>query len=98
MSVNTVTRVSESAPQQVSTPKRKGRRRGQRSAAASIGLHATLIVASIIAVFPLFWVLVISFKPNSKAVTAEPSPFGDSSVDNYVDILTGLKGPFLTWF
>lgn len=98
MSVDTATRASESDPQQVSTPKRKGRRRGQRSTAASIGLHATLIVASTVAVFPLFWVLVISFKPNSKAVTAEPSLFDESSVDNYVDILTGVKGPFLTWF
>lgn len=40
--------------------RRRGRRRGPL---ASLTLHATLVVASFVAVFPVAWVLVTSFKP-----------------------------------
>lgn len=36
--------------------------RGKRSPLASVGLHATLIGASVIAVFPVLWVLLTSLK------------------------------------
>jgi arabinogalactan oligomer / maltooligosaccharide transport system permease protein len=72
--------------------------RKRRSAKASVGLHAALIVASLIAVFPVFWILVTSFKPDARAISPEPSLFDQSSVDNYVDILTGTRGSFLAWF
>lgn len=61
-------------------------------------MHATLIVASLIAVFPILWVVVVSLKPNSKAIEATPSLFNESSLDNYVDVLSGQKGSFLHWF
>jgi len=73
-------------------------RRASRSTVASIGLHAALIVASLIAVFPVFWVLVTSFKPDAKAVEPTPKLFNESSLDNYTRILAGDKGSFLTWF
>lgn len=73
-------------------------RRGKRSLPASIALHATLIVASLIAVFPVFWIFVVSFKPNSKAIETSPTLFNESSLDNYIDILSGAKGAFLNWF
>ncbi|MCW2633398.1 MAG: ycjP1, partial [Pseudonocardia sp.] len=38
----------------------------RRSPLASVGLHATLIFASFVAVFPIFWILVTSFKPDDK--------------------------------
>lgn len=69
-----------------------------RSTAASIGLHAALVVASLIAVFPVFWVLVVSFKPNAKAIESTPTLFNESSLDNYRDVLSGAKGAFLSWF
>jgi arabinogalactan oligomer/maltooligosaccharide transport system permease protein len=65
---------------------------------ASVGLHAGLIVASLIAVFPVFWVLVTSFKPDARAVETTPQLFNESSLDNYARILGGEKGAFLTWF
>lgn len=77
---------------------RAPRQRGRRSRRASIGLHATMIGTSLIAVFPVFWILVVSFKPDSKAVEPTPSLFDESSLDNYVDILSGRNGAFLTWF
>lgn len=74
------------------------RGRGRRSTLASIGLHGALVIASLIAVFPVFWVVVVSFKPDAKAIEATPSLFNDSSVDNYTDVLSGAKGSFLAWF
>ncbi|SEQ29068.1 carbohydrate ABC transporter membrane protein 2, CUT1 family [Lentzea xinjiangensis] len=73
-------------------------KRSDRSPLASIGLHAALVVASLVAVFPVFWVLVTSFKPDARAVETSPQLFNESSLDNYTRILGGEKGAFLTWF
>ncbi|MFD0199820.1 MULTISPECIES: sugar ABC transporter permease [Saccharothrix] len=73
-------------------------KRSRRSPVASIGLHGALVVASLIAVFPVFWVLVTSFKPDAKAVETTPKLVNDSSLDNYGRILAGEKGDFLAWF
>jgi arabinogalactan oligomer/maltooligosaccharide transport system permease protein len=70
----------------------------RRSRKASVGLHAALIVASLIAVFPVFWILLTSFKPDGRAISPDLKLFDQSSMDNYVDILSGTKGSFLTWF
>ncbi|KOX31709.1 ABC transporter permease [Saccharothrix sp. NRRL B-16348] len=73
-------------------------KRTQRSPLASVGLHGALVVASLIAVFPVFWVLVTSFKPDAKAVETTPKLVNDSSLANYGRILAGEKGDFLAWF
>ncbi|WP_433267625.1 sugar ABC transporter permease [Actinosynnema sp. CS-041913] len=77
---------------------RRPLKRSERSTAASVALHAALIGASLIAVFPVFWVLVTSFKPDARAVETTPKLVNESSVDNYVRILSGDKGNFLAWF
>ncbi|MCK2237842.1 MULTISPECIES: sugar ABC transporter permease [unclassified Crossiella] len=74
------------------------RKRGTRSPLASFGLHATLVLASVIAVFPVFWVLVTSFKPDSRAVEPTPKLINEFTTGNYTDVLTGAKGDFLSWF
>ncbi|MFE2753812.1 sugar ABC transporter permease [Actinosynnema sp. NPDC059335] len=79
-------------------PRGRAPKRAQRSPLASVGLHAALVVASLIAVFPVFWVLVTSFKPDAKAVETTPKLVNDSSLDNYGRILAGEKGDFLAWF
>ncbi|MFI9012217.1 sugar ABC transporter permease [Actinosynnema sp. NPDC053489] len=76
----------------------RARRRSERSVGASAGLHAALVVASLIAVFPVFWVLVTSFKPDAKAVETTPKLLNDSTLGNYARILAGEKGDFLAWF
>ncbi|GAA0653390.1 ABC transporter permease subunit [Kutzneria viridogrisea] len=73
-------------------------KRGQRSRAASFGLHAVLVVASVIAVFPVFWVLVTSFKPDERAIEPSPQLVNNSSLDNYVDVVSGAEGSFGYWF
>ncbi|MER7014295.1 carbohydrate ABC transporter permease [Saccharopolyspora sp. NPDC000359] len=88
----------DAASLRATTAAARPRTRRHRSTAASIGLHAALVVASLIAVFPVFWVLVISFKPDAKAIERTPALFADSTVDNYWDVLSGAKGAFLSWF
>lgn len=68
--------------------------RGRRSPLASVGLHATLIVASVIAVFPVLWVLLTSLKPAKYAITTDF--FKETTLANYSDLLKNTE--FLTWF
>ncbi|MFD8917478.1 sugar ABC transporter permease [Streptomyces sp. NPDC088147] len=69
-------------------------RRGHRSPLASVALHATLIVASVIAVFPVLWVFLTSLKPASYATTTDF--FKETTFENYTNLLRDT--PFLTWF
>ncbi|MES4906804.1 MULTISPECIES: carbohydrate ABC transporter permease [unclassified Streptomyces] len=66
----------------------------RRSPLASVGLHATLIVASAVAVFPPLWLLVTSFKPKSEAFST--NVVRNPTLDNYHHVLADTK--FLTWF
>ncbi|QPK50447.1 carbohydrate ABC transporter permease [Streptomyces gardneri] len=68
--------------------------RGRRSPLASVALHLTLITASVIAVFPVLWVLLTSLKPAEFAITTDF--FKETTVENYTNLLRDT--PFLTWF
>ncbi|WP_412080242.1 sugar ABC transporter permease [Streptomyces sp. SJL17-1] len=68
--------------------------RGRRSPLASVALHVTLIVASVIAVFPVLWVLLTSLKPAKYAITTDF--FKETTLENYTNLLNDT--PFLTWF
>ncbi|MEU6058133.1 carbohydrate ABC transporter permease [Streptomyces sp. NPDC047097] len=72
----------------------KTRRRGQRSPLASVGLHAGLVIASVVAVFPVLWVLLTSLKPAKYATTTDF--FRETTFENYTNLLRDT--PFLTWF
>jgi arabinogalactan oligomer/maltooligosaccharide transport system permease protein len=74
--------------------RRRRRRRGQRSPLASIGLHAGLLVATFIAVFPILWIVLASFKPKDKLrnISLIDSP----TLENYTNLLTHTD--FLRWF
>ncbi|MDX3849526.1 carbohydrate ABC transporter permease [Streptomyces sp. AK02-01A] len=69
-------------------------RRGRRSPLASAALHATLVVASVTAVFPVLWVFLTSLKPPSYATTTDF--FKETTFENYTKLLRDT--PFLTWF
>jgi arabinogalactan oligomer/maltooligosaccharide transport system permease protein len=71
------------------------RRRGQRGPLASFGLHATLIGASVIAVFPLAWVVLTSLKTDRNA-WLQPGEFSDLGFGNYGHALSDTL--FGTWF
>lgn len=68
----------------------------RRSVLASIALHATLVVASIIAVFPVVWVVLTSFKPGVWVNSSELTLVKEPTLDNYVYVLTETNFP--TWF
>ncbi|MFE7513999.1 sugar ABC transporter permease [Streptomyces sp. NPDC057540] len=76
-------------PRTVNTPVR-----GRRSPLASVALHLTLIAASVIAVFPVLWVLLTSLKPAKFATTTDF--FKETTFENYTNLLNDT--PFLTWF
>ncbi|NEC63699.1 carbohydrate ABC transporter permease [Streptomyces sp. SID9727] len=73
---------------------RPPRKRGERSPVASVALHLTLIVASVIAVFPVLWVLLTSLKPAKYATTTDF--FRDTTIVNYTNLIKDTE--FLTWF
>ncbi|QEU94791.1 sugar ABC transporter permease [Streptomyces kanamyceticus] len=74
---------------------KKVRGREERSTLASVALHGTLILASLVAAFPVVWIVFISLGPK----TAWQSPgevLGNLSLDNYAKVLTDTDFP--QWF
>ncbi len=72
----------------------KPRPRGHRSPLASVGIHATLVVTSFIAVFPVAWIALASLKPRDQIDSL--APLVEPSLDNYQRLLT--QTDFLRWF
>ncbi|MFD7034068.1 sugar ABC transporter permease [Streptomyces sp. NPDC059917] len=70
------------------------RPRGQRGPLASVTLHATLVVAAVIAVFPVLWILLTSLKPPQQAVSTDFVK--DPTLDNYRYLVDHTS--FFTWF
>ncbi|WP_189038664.1 sugar ABC transporter permease [Streptomyces daqingensis] len=70
------------------------RTRGERGPLASFGLHAGLLTASLVALFPPLWLLVTSFKPRNESFsTALVKNF---TLGNYEHVVADTY--FLTWF
>lgn len=73
---------------------RRSRPRDERGPLASAALHATLVAASVIAVFPVLWIVFISFGP--KNAWQDPGSIIDHlSLQNYRDV---LHTDFPHWF
>lgn len=68
--------------------------RGERSRGASVALHTTLALASLIAVFPVLFVVFVSLR--GRDGWQEPTRFVGFELSNYTHILGETK--FLTWF
>ncbi|MBY8876456.1 sugar ABC transporter permease [Actinacidiphila acidipaludis] len=75
--------------------RRRVRGRAERSTGASIALHATLLVASAIAVFPVLWILFISLGP-STAWQQPNEVLHHLGLGNYRFVL--LHSHFPRWF
>lgn len=69
--------------------------RTKRSPLASVAIHATLIAASFIAVFPIAWVALTSLKTKD-GQWAHPGDFSHLNFGNYSRVLDDTD--FLTWF
>ncbi|MET7638745.1 carbohydrate ABC transporter permease [Streptomyces sp. NPDC005438] len=68
-------------------------RRTRRTPLASVGLHATLLAATAIAVFPPLWLLVTSFKPRGESFST--ALVKDFTFGNYHHVLADTH--FLDW-
>ncbi|MEU4625572.1 sugar ABC transporter permease [Actinoplanes sp. NPDC023801] len=79
------------APARVNRP-----RRGRRSVGASIALHGTLILASLIAIGPIAWVVLSSFKPGYAVQSTEITLVKDPTLANYEYVL--FETNFPSWF
>lgn len=75
---------------------RTPRRRGERSPVVSLALHATLIGASIIALFPIVWLLISSFKPRHAVQSSQITLVRDPTLANYQHVLFDTNFP--QWF
>jgi arabinogalactan oligomer/maltooligosaccharide transport system permease protein len=70
--------------------------RQRRSPLASIALHLMLTVASLIAIFPIVWVILSSFKPGVWIQSTELTLIKAPTLDNYRYVLTSTHFPL--WF
>lgn len=75
---------------------RRPRGREERSVGASLALHATLLVAVVIALFPVVWVFLASLKPKSAIQSSEVTLIDHPTFDNYHRVLFDTNFP--TWF
>ncbi|WP_151482190.1 sugar ABC transporter permease [Streptomyces albicerus] len=93
------TAVQSSAPaDQVpvdTTPAGRGRRRGERGLAGSLTSHGILIVASLIALFPIAWLVYLSLGPDKDDYLHPEDILGKMTLDNYSFVLQHT--PFFDW-
>ncbi|MEW9550822.1 sugar ABC transporter permease [Nonomuraea sp. NPDC050783] len=69
------------------------RPRGERGPLASFGLHAGLLIAVAISLFPVVWLVLTSLKPRDGWLSSELRLFDGSSLDNYARVLTATEFP-----
>ena len=77
----------------VATPAPTARVGGRRSAGASVALHATLVLASLIALFPIVWVVLSSFKPGVWVQSSELTLIKEPTLENYRFVLAETNFP-----
>lgn len=72
------------------------RGREHRTIGASVLLHGTLVLATLIGLFPVLWILLSSFKPANRIQTSEITLIDHPTLENYRAVL--FDTPFPTWF
>ncbi|WP_327730092.1 ABC transporter permease subunit [Streptomyces sp. NBC_00487] len=71
------------------------RRRGENSLAGSLASHAILVVASLVALFPIAWLLFLSLGPDKDDYLHPGRIFGKMTFANYSYVLQ--ETPFFDW-
>ena len=84
-------RTEHPRPRTVSRPRRGHR---QRSPLSSVALHGTLIVATVLALFPIAFILLVSLRGENG--WTHPTELSGFTLSNYTHLLGGTE--FLTWF
>lgn len=96
MSTTTVktTAPADQPPTSAAAP-RRGRGRGENSRGTSVVSHGILIVASLIALFPVAWLLFLSLGPDKDDYLHPGGIWGKMTLDNYTFVLQETK--FFDW-
>lgn len=74
---------------------RKQRRRGDLGPVGQVGTHVTLAVASLIALFPIVWLVYLSLGPDKDDYLHPGGIFAKATLDNYSFVLTNTE--FFNW-
>ncbi len=90
--------VAEARPRSAAAARPRKRRSG-RSRQTSLLLHGCLLLAVVIAIFPVFWIAISSFKQlneitSSTTLSILPKHW---TIGNYTHVLTADHHIFLTW-
>jgi arabinogalactan oligomer/maltooligosaccharide transport system permease protein len=94
MTTNTLETPVEAAPA-AAPARRKARRRGEARPLVRLASHLVLIVASLIAVFPVAWIFLLSLGPDKDDYLRPGGIFAKATFDNYVQVLTETN--FFHW-
>ncbi|MET9442662.1 sugar ABC transporter permease [Streptomyces sp. NPDC006610] len=95
MSTTTVQKTDADGPVPVVPAPGKVRRRGQRGLAASLTSHGLLIVASLIALFPIAWLVFLSLGPDKDDYLYPGRIWSTMTLDNYTHVLQNTN--FFDW-
>jgi len=94
MSLTAVKPAAAAVPEK-HTVRRRRRRRGDRSPLGSVAYHGVMIIASAAAIFPVLWIIYMSF--GDADAWANPGEILSHPVlSNYLNVLSQPDG-FLTW-
>lgn len=76
------------------------RRMGKRPWYVSVALHGSLLLATVIAIFPVFWIGISSFKPQQEITgQSELNVWPDNwTWSNYENVITNNDYEFPHWF
>lgn len=95
MSTTTVETSVNKQDSVTTAPRRKVRGRGENSRATSLVSHGILITASLIALFPVAWLLFLSLGPDKDDYLHPGGIWGKMTLDNYTYVLQETK--FFDW-
>ncbi|MFB7335808.1 ABC transporter permease subunit [Streptomyces adustus] len=91
--VETSAPVTEQTP--AAAPRKKTRRRGETSLAGSLASHGVLTVASLIALFPIGWLVYLSLGPDKDDYLHPGGIWAKMTFDNYTFVLEHTQ--FFDW-
>lgn len=95
MSTTTAENTAPVSTQRPAEPTRRGRRRGENTLAGSLASHGILLVASVIALFPIAWLVYLSLGPDKDDYLHPGGIWGKMTFDNYSFVLQHTE--FFNW-
>lgn len=69
----------------------------RRTLLSLVGSYVTIVIACILAVFPILYIISASFNPNGTLVGAN-AMFTSFDLGNYITLFTSPSQPYATWF